>query len=62
MHTLQSFNLQNSYMFQVSMADHQGVQLYKIVIRPHYHLNIRKFCEIINVRFTEANIYTEIIK
>ena len=44
------------------MADYQGVQLYKTVIRPYYHLNIRKCCEIINVRFIEANIYTEIVK
>jgi hypothetical protein len=28
----------NSYVFQASLAHHQGVQLYRIITRPYYHL------------------------
>ena len=55
MHTLQCFNLQNSYIFRASLAHHQGVQLYKAVARP-FISNIRNCCEIINVCFTEGII------
>jgi len=33
-HTLQCFNLQNSYMFRSSLAHRQGTQLYKTMTRP----------------------------
>jgi hypothetical protein len=36
--TLMFLFKKNSYMFRVSLAHHQGVQLYKTITRPYYHL------------------------